>query len=512
MERGGDVPVATRVLAEHALYRQLLDLGLREELDESFLAEALALLVEAGAAQRGYLELFDDDDANDQPVWCTARGFSGEEIADVRAAISSGIIAATLTSGETVITASALGDRRFRDRPSVQRGQIEAVLCAPIGRDLPCGVLYLQGRRESGPFSAHDQSRVELCARHLAPVARRLLQQRRDAAREDPTAQVRKRLRADGVVGRSAALASVLEQIALVAPLDVSVLLTGQSGTGKSQLARVLHESGPRAGHSFVELNCAALPETLLESELFGAAPGAHSTATRRIEGKVAAAEGGSLFLDEVGELSAAAQAKLLQLVQSKSYYPLGDAQPRHADVRIIAATNADLRRAVGERRFREDLLYRLEVVPVRVPSLAERREDLRELAEWCCADACRRHGLPRLTLSHNALRALHAAEWPGNVRQLAHAVEAAAIRAAGTAAERIEAAHCFPGGVDGRAEANDLTFQQATQRFQAALLTDMLDQTGWNVVETSRRLDLARSHVYSLIRAFGIARTGKRS
>jgi Nif-specific regulatory protein len=507
MNRGGDDPAVARILAEHALYQRLLEIGLREEL-EPFLAEALALLVEAGAAQRGYLEVYDDDEPTDQPRWSIAHGFSREEIADVRALISSGIIAAALASGETVITASALGDPRFRDRPSVQRGQIEAVLCAPIGREMPCGALYLQGRNQAGPFAEPDQSRIELCGRHLAPVARRLLQQRRHSSGADPTAEFRQRLRAGGVVGRSAGLAFVLQQIALVAPLDVSVLLTGQSGTGKTQLARVIHDSGPRAGHSFVELNCAALPETLLESELFGAAAGAHSTATRRTEGKVAAAEGGSLFLDEVGELSPAAQAKLLQLLQSKTYYALGDTQLRHADVRIIAATNSDLHRAVAERRFREDLLYRLEVLPVRVPALAERREDLQELAETFCEAACKRHGLPRLTLSHNALRALLAAEWPGNVRQLAHVVQAAAIRAAGAAAERIEPSHCFPGGAGGRDDGANLTFQESTQRFQAGLLAHALDQTGWNVVETARRLDLARSHVYSLIRAFGIERT----
>src|SRR5262249_17357974 len=157
----------------------------------------------------------------------------------------------------------------------------------------------------------------------------------------------------------------------------------------------------------FVSLNCATLPENLVESELFGALAGAHSTATRKVEGKVAAAEHGTLLLDEVGDLSPGAQAKLLQLLQSREYYPLGATRPVRADVGVIGATNMALARAVAEHKFREDLYYRLHVVPVRVPSLAERREDIELLARHFCADASRRHGLPACPPSPNALRAL---------------------------------------------------------------------------------------------------------
>jgi len=285
------------------------------------------------------------------------------------------------------------------------------------------------------------------------------------------------------------------------------VLLTGETGTGKSQLARVIHDNGPRASHPFVTLNCAALPETLIESELFGALPGAHSTATRRIEGKVEAAERGTLFLDEIAELSPAAQAKLLQLLQTKEYYPLGGTKPLRANVRVVAATNTDLQHAVAERRFREDLFYRLQVLPIRVPSLAERREDIPLLAARFCAQACARHGLPRIDLSPNALRAAESAEWPGNVRQLENAVEAAAIRAAGEHAKQIERAHLFPQAAAPVEADAATTFQEATRRFQARFLQDALETQGWNVVETARRLDLARSHIYNLIRAFGLER-----
>src|SRR6185436_1725612 len=163
-----------------------------------FLEEALKLLVEAAQARCGYLEIYDEEAVGEAPRWWIAHGFSEEEVAGVRDLISQGIIAAAVASGETVITASARVDDRFRERPSVQRGQIDAVLCAPVGEGPPHGVLYLQGRAASGPFSAEDQARVELCARHLAPVADRLTAQQTQRHASDPTAEPRRRLRADG--------------------------------------------------------------------------------------------------------------------------------------------------------------------------------------------------------------------------------------------------------------------------------------------------------------------------
>jgi Nif-specific regulatory protein len=215
--------------------------------------------------------------------------------------------------------------------------------------------------------------------------------------------------------------------VALVAPLDVTVLLTGESGTGKSLLARAIHDNGPRAAGPFVELNCAALPEGLIESELFGAVAGAHSTATRAVPGKVRGAEGGTLFLDEIAELAPAAQAKLLHLLHAREYFPLGAPRAVRADIRLIAATNVDLDAAVAEKRFREDLYFRLRVLPIRVPTLAERKEDLADLSVYLLGTACRRHSLPAFSLSPGAVRAVEASPWPGNVRELAHALEAAA-------------------------------------------------------------------------------------
>jgi len=499
-----------RLRRERDLYRRLLGLSEQEDL-ERFLSEALALIVEVTGAARGLLELHDPLAEHGDRRWSMVHGLDENEVERVRAATSEGIIARALATGTTIVTASAALDPRFRDRESVQMGRIDAVLCAPIGAFPPLGVLYLQSRVEPGPFGEDDRDTAELFARQVAPLADRLLARRRHRDETDPTRGLRTELRSVGVIGRSPALARALREAALVAPLDVTVLLTGESGTGKSLFARLIHENSPRRSGTLVELNCATVPEALLESELFGAMPGAHSTASRRMEGKVASAERGTLLLDEITELSVAAQAKLLQLLQSRTYYPLGSAKPVVADVRVIAASNADLQAAVAAKKLRDDLYYRLQVVPIRIPGLAERREDIAELAEFFCASAVERHRLPQLRLSPGARRALQAAEWPGHVRQLEHAVEVAAIRAAGEGSAQVETVHVFPDTANGAAERDaPRTFQAATRRFQAKLVRETLEESGWNAVEAARRLDIARSHLYNLIHAFNIERTRK--
>lgn len=504
-----------RIERERDLYRGMLELS-TEDRPEDFIERALHLVVQIVGAHKGYLELTDPNNSTSPASegeeegsahWWISAGWSEAELAKVRGDVSSGIIAHAIAGGQVLNVSSAFLDPRFRELKSVRKAQIEAVLCVPIGSSPPLGVVYLQGRDGKGPFPEETAVPVaKLFARHLVPLAQRLFA-RYHQDRPNPTRAFRKRMNLEQLVGSSDALARLLRDVESVARLDVSLLITGETGTGKSQLARIVHQNSARRDGPLVEVNCAAIPENLVESELFGAVAGGHSTATTKIVGKVAAAEGGTLFLDEVAELPPASQSKLLTLLQSKEYYPLGSSKVVVGNVRVIAATNADLAARIKDGTFRQDLYYRLQVLPLKIPSLRERRDDIKEIAQYYCNRVAQQHGLPRVTLSPGALAALARHPWPGNVRQLENAIVAGTIRAAQEDAQQVEVGHLFPEeGV--LPESRPTSFQEQTRRFQQTLLEKTLETEDWNIAATARMLDLTRAHVYNLIKQFGLSRT----
>jgi Nif-specific regulatory protein len=487
---------------ERVFYRRLLDLG-REGEVAPLLDHALGLIVEFTAARIAYLELHHDD-ATGAGFW-RAHGCTADEVASIRSSVSRGIIQAALAAGQTIETPSAKDDPRFAARGSVQQNEIDAVLCAPIGRP-PLGVVYLQGRVDAESFSSRHRDWAELFAAQLALVAGRLKAVWSEHERTDHTAEIRQRFRCADLIGRSRALARVLTEASCMAPLDIGVLITGPTGTGKSALARAIHDNSRRASGPFVAINCGAIPANLVESELFGAERGAHSTATQRSVGKVAAARGGTLFLDEIGDLPYEAQTKLLQLLQDRRYYPLGSSQIVTADLRVVAATNVDLRDRVEKNTFRRDLFYRLNVVTIDMPGLAERREDIAALVTHFAAEACARHGLPSLDVSRSAIVVAENEAWPGQVRELANAVEAAAVRATSEGVATLQPHHLSPAR---EAPPTDdiLEYREATRRFQRRYLLDVLTECDWSISDALRSLGLARSQLYNLIAIFELKR-----
>jgi len=313
------------------------------------------------------------------------------------------------------------------------------------------------------------------------------------------------------IVGKSFAIRALIESIGKVADTAARVLITGENGTGKELVARALHRQSPRARKPFVEVNCAAIPGELIESELFGHMKGSFTGAIQDRAGKFEQADGGTLFLDEVGDMSLAAQAKVLRVLQDGDVTRIGGAKPRKVDVRVIAATNKKLETEIGEGRFREDLYYRLNVVPIQVPPLRERREDIPLLVEHFLAQFARNDGAAPRSMDAAAVERLTAFEWPGNVRELRNTIERLLILAPGprvTAAdvERLTGARASAtGGLGGLEDSS--SFEEFKLAAERAFLAVKLRQHDWNVAETARALDMPRSNLYKKIERHGLAR-----
>jgi two-component system nitrogen regulation response regulator NtrX len=312
------------------------------------------------------------------------------------------------------------------------------------------------------------------------------------------------------MVGDSPALAKVRDLIAKVGPTSARVLVTGDNGTGKELVARALHEASPRRDRPFVEVNCAAIPSELIESELFGHMKGSFTGAFADRAGKFEQADGGTLFLDEVGDMSLSAQSKLLRVLQEGVVTRIGGSKPIQVDVRVLAATNKDLDIEIAEGRFREDLLYRLNVVPIDVPPLRERTEDIPALVAFFAEQLASSAGVPGRRFADDAVRRLKSRSWPGNIRELRNAVERALILASGKTITAADIDHLLPspvavGGPAG--ESGSQTFETFKLEAEKNFLTQKLKEHDWNVSETARSLKMPRSNLYKKIERYGLSR-----
>ena len=349
-------------------------------------------------------------------------------------------------------------------------------------------------------------------------VVRRLVEQaiehgRLKAENRQLQRQLRHRYRFENIVGTSGALREALEIVEKVADTDSTVLITGESGTGKELFARALHYNSARADRPLVTVNCGAIPEELLESELFGHVRGAFTSAVSHREGRFARAHGGTIFLDEIGDMSANLQVKLLRVLQERTFEPVGSSKPIEVDVRVVAATHQDLELAIRERRFREDLFYRLNVIPIEVPPLRARREDIPELA---------RHFLERINgdkgkqvegFTDDALAGLAAHDWPGNVRELENLIERLIIfRGEGRigiedlpANVARDSAPALAGSTPALPPSG-LDFNDVVDRFESELIRQALERTGGNKQQAAQLLGLNRTTLHEKMKKKGLA------
>jgi two-component system, NtrC family, nitrogen regulation response regulator NtrX len=311
------------------------------------------------------------------------------------------------------------------------------------------------------------------------------------------------------LVGSSSGMLELKSQIDRAAPTKATVLITGESGTGKELVAREIHRSSSRSNLPFIQVNCAAIPEELIESELFGHEKGSFTGAIRKQTGKFVAADGGTIFLDEIGDMSLRTQAKVLRVLQEGDVEPVGSAQVVKVDVRVIAATNKELTEEIRNGRFREDLYYRLNVIPIRTPPLRERKDDIGILAQHFAGLFSQEHNYHPKKFSPAALKALGDAQWRGNVRELRNLIERLVIMVPGEAIDVTDLpAEFFRTPTDIIASAMKLsTLQDFKDEAEKAFIVAKLREFGWNVSKTAEAIDTPRSNLYKKIEQYNIKR-----
>ncbi len=464
---------------------------------------ALAALMQQIGAQRGFIAVRDESGGL---RFVAARAFASLRLATPEAELSSSILRAAFEDAGMVVVENAAVDNRFSDAQSVRTLRLKAVLVAPLIRDgKPFGVLYLDNPSEAAAFDEGRRASAQALAELIAPVVAREIEL--DRLRRTNAAQV-ETLRAtfdfENIVGESAPMLALMNTITKVAPTKATVLIRGETGTGKELVARAVHEQSRRADGPFVAINCAALPADLVEAELFGHERGAFTGADRARIGRFESADGGTLFLDEVAELPLKTQAKLLRVLEEGQFERVGSATSTTVNVRLIAATHADLRERVAAGSFREDLLFRIRVLELEVPALRDRDTDVLLIAERLLARFAAEYGSAARTFDPAARLALQTYLWPGNVRELRNVVERAAILAGGASVD----ASLLPPEIAGVAtdpSAPGLDIKNAVREFKRRFVLQARAAAGGDHKTTAALLGVNPKYLYQMLKDLGL-------
>ena len=437
-------------------------------------------VVDLTKADKGFLILADNGALQIR----VARNLDRQNIEDAVEQVSDSIIAKVIEGRQPLIVSDAIHDAEFNSSQSVINLNLCSVMCVPLlDRGKLLGLIYVGNDNIANLFTRAHLDMLETFAGQASLIVANAFLVN-DLRHDNEELKDRlKDKRFGTIIGSCAAMRDVFRTVEKVAPTGVNVLVTGETGTGKELIANEIHLRSPRAGGPFVTINCGAIPESLLESELFGHVKGAFTGASQTREGKFQAAHGGTIFLDEIGEMPLNLQVKLLRVLQEHTITKVGATNLEHVDIRVIAATNRDLDRAVQEGQFREDLFYRLNVVMMRLPPLRDRGQDIVLIARYLVQKICDELNLPERVLDTEATNALMRYHWPGNIRQLENRLKKALVLADGPELQ--------PADLDLEGEDLDmpLPLADAKEQFAFQYIMETLERNGGNRTQTAKEL-----------------------
>jgi len=465
---------------------------------DALLEKVLEIAMTHLSAERGFVMLADDKSESGYTV-VALKNFNSKKAGDEFAA-SSSVVTTVLQSGEPVLTFDAMSDERFESSVSIMAQKILSIICIPLrAGERIAGAVYLDSSKSRKAFT-EDALKFLTVFGSLAAIA--IENAQRYSILESQNTRLKNEVDVShlfsNIIGKSEKWRKVLEISQRVLDVDAAVLITGESGTGKELIARAIHEHGTRKGKAFVAVNSSALPENLMESELFGYVKGSFTGAASDKKGLVEVANGGTLFLDEIGELPLTLQAKILRLLQEKEYRRVGDTVNKSANIRIIAATNKDLKEEVKANRFREDLFFRLNVVGIHLPPLRERKDDIPLLANYFVKKAAENYKRPIESVHPEAMQLMLANQWKGNVREFQNVIERAVVLCRGTQLTKDD--FLFDSSDQSALQKNAMTLAD----FERQLIETTLSEMNGNRTRTAEKLGVSLRWLQYRIKEWG--------
>jgi len=512
--RGADERTLLTFKRRLSILEQMLNIttGLNSTLNlEDLLTKVVDAVVDITGCKRGYLMLAKDGGGLDPVV---GRSSKGGSLSLENLDLSLSVIQRAADLGVTQLVANAQEEADLRDKRSIVDGDIHTVISIPLQfEENLVGVIYADNDRISGRFVSADLPLLNAFGVQAAGAlenARRhgeLEGIRESLERQNITLrhELAERYEFSGMVGRSKALQRIFQTITKVAPHTTTVLIQGETGTGKELIAKAIHFNSTRRGAPLVSINCGALPKDILESELFGYVAGAFTGANNDRPGLFEAANSGTLFLDEIGDMPVELQVKLLRALQEGEVRRLGEDRSRKVDVRVVAATNKDLTAEVEAGGFRKDLYFRLNVVPIFLPPLRDRQEDILPLAEFFVDKFAKRMGMDKPTLVRSARELLLNHSWTGNVRELENAIERALALGEGRSLSADHFSHLIEQQGPGALESGEATLKTVMESQEKSFIRKMLIKNSWNVSRTASTIKISRQQLHNKIKKFGL-------